>query len=117
MALISPWHIASSTVRTLRVLTPWKYISEQATNSARSLRSHLPKRLGVIRLTAAYLRHVQLQLAHPRLELARLASVAMPFSILASLVPIGADVLAHLLLHRPIRQPLNHLFEPLLLFE
>jgi hypothetical protein len=46
VALTSPSHIASRTSRTLRVLTPWKYISAHATSSARSLRCHLPNRLG-----------------------------------------------------------------------
>ena len=41
MGEISPSHIASSTAVTFRVLTPWKYISAQATSKARSLRCHL----------------------------------------------------------------------------
>lgn len=41
-ALISPSHMAPRTSATLRVLTPWKYISAQATSSARSLRCHRP---------------------------------------------------------------------------
>ena len=44
--LTSSPHISSSTARTLRVLTPWKYISPHATSSARSLRSQRPNRLG-----------------------------------------------------------------------
>ena len=36
----SPSHMAPSTSRTFRVLTPWKYISEHATSNARSLRCH-----------------------------------------------------------------------------
>jgi hypothetical protein len=39
-------HISSSTFCTLRVLTPWKYISPQATNSARSLRCQRANMLG-----------------------------------------------------------------------
>jgi hypothetical protein len=71
----------------------------------------------VVRLATTHLRDRQFEFAHPRLEPPRFASIAIPGTLISSLVPIGAEVLAHLDRHRLLDHRFQKSLQPVLLGE
>src|SRR5215211_5907349 len=105
----SPAPIASRTSRTLRVLTPWKYISPHATSNALSLRCHRAN------IDGWYGSHPRTcgtdSSSSPTRVFSRrgLLPLRWPLAIRRPLVrPRTPEVLAHLRIHRRLDHRLQH---------